>query len=1478
MPMPGDPGAVESGATQLTSMAEQFTSAGEGIRAAGGALGSAWTGSAAQAATGHITEIGSKASIGADVSRLAGQALTTYGAALRTAQELFARGEEMVRQGEAELAAASTQVATLAAAPPVAGQQQDAAMDAANLAVNAATAKIAEGRALMEQATQQELQANEAAASQVSGAQAQLASMTAPVPGAAGGVPGAAGVPGAPLGAPPALAATPAAPPAPPPEEESGFSWKDLGHAALDVAGLVPVVGEVADGANAAWYTAEGDYLNAGLSAAAMIPFAGWAATGIKAGLKTADAVGGLARTAEAVAPVVGKAAEALPPPAATADAAAAVKTAGTPADAVPPARQLPEQGGAQSPATANTPVGTNEPVDLASGLLFQPELDVELPGVLPLVLERMHVSNYRAGRFFGPSWASTLDQKLQVGDVSVFFAGANAHVLEFPEPHVLPVPSTHSPRWRLRVEDDVHLVEDLDRARTLHFTGTGEYRWLTAITDRVGHRIDVDRLADGMPVEVRHPGGYRVRVNSALDRIVGFDLLDAGPGGEPAALVRFGYTAGNLTAITNSSNLPFRYGYDDRGRITGWVDRIGTWFRHEYDEQDRVVRQTGADGILSSEFSYVGDVVEMTDALGHRSHHLHDDARRIVRSVDATGSPRLWSWAQGGLPASVTDGLGRRSSFAYDEDGALREVTRPDGSTVTIERDVLGLPVRVVEPEGSEWQYSYDERGLRTATVDPAGSRTSFAYDESGHLSSVTDALGHVTALECNAAGLVVRVADPLGAVTRFERNGFGRVVAEVDAVGDRTEYGWTLEGLPASTTTADGRVTRTLYDGERNVVAVTDATGHATRFDRAHFEVPAARTDPDGSRTEFVWNAEIQLVEVRNPQGLTWTYERDAAGRVVAETDFNGRRHTCRLDDAGQVVERRNAMGQSVSMAYDVLGQLTEQRAGGVLTTFDHDPGGRLIRATTPEVDLVLERDVCGRVVSEAVNGRAVSSELDELGRRVRRTTPTGQVSAWTHDAASRTSTLLAGIAIGFDHDAVGRETRRRAGAAVVSCEWGPEGLRAVTAGSVARRYSYRADGYLSAVSGKEARTFDLDALGHVTAVHGKGWTENYVYDAAGNQTSGLWPAADPEVAGRREYRGTLLTRAGRVSYAHDAEGRVVRRTRGRLSQKPESWHYEWDADDRLAAVTTPDGARWRYVYDALGRRVSKIGPDQQIDFAWDGPTLVEQVAHGPSGVSSTTWDYVGLQPVSQRERVRRAGQEEIDERFFSIVTDLVGAPTELLDVDGQVAGSARRTLWGRTSWSGSASTPLLFPGQYLDPETGFAYNLHRHYDPDTARYASPDPLGLAPAPNPNTYVHNPHTWLDPLGLSGCPKPGASSGPAPDQEFGSRRAALRAAKDAAGVPRSAQPEATRMVPYRGQDVAGNPVRNKYGAQAEYHEFDYRTHQGDTVTIRDHYRGHGGYKEGVGDKPSHFNAVEEKAKGGIGPVDGVAEHHIYPR
>jgi hypothetical protein len=107
-----------------------------------------------------------------------------------------------------------------------------------------------------------------------------------------------------------------AACPAPKPAQASGSgeyggvpsaTWKEAGHTALDGAGMIPAVQEVANGINAVWYAAEGDWTNAGISAAGMIPIAGDVAIGARLVAKGAAAVKDM-RTAESV----GKAANEL--------------------------------------------------------------------------------------------------------------------------------------------------------------------------------------------------------------------------------------------------------------------------------------------------------------------------------------------------------------------------------------------------------------------------------------------------------------------------------------------------------------------------------------------------------------------------------------------------------------------------------------------------------------------------------------------------------------------------------------------------------------------------------------------------------------------------------------------------------------------------------------------------------------------------------------------------------------------------------------------------------------------------------------------------------------------------------------------------------------------------------------------------------------------------------------------------------------
>jgi RHS repeat-associated protein len=1049
----------------------------------------------------------------------------------------------------------------------------------------------------------------------------------------------------------------------------------------------------------------------------------------------------------------------------------------------------------------------TKDPIDVASGEVILRQTDVDLDSVLPLVVERTHLSSYRCGRWFGISWASTLDQHLEVTPDGVYFAAADGMVLAYPratgvDARLLPL---EGPRRPLTARaDGSYLLENPLTGRTLHFRDVvpGRELPLVAITDHNGNRIDVVHDEHGTPTELRHSGGHRIGVDTERERIVALRLL-TGAGGVPAAgeesgggvtLVRFGYDEpGHLTEVARSSGPPLRFTYDAQGRLTGWTDRNEYRYGYAYDELGRGVRGYGSHEIFNADLAYSERVTVVTDSLGHATTYRLNELGQVVAETDPLGNVTRREWDRHGRMLAETDPLGRTTRYVYDETGNLIRLIRPDGGQIAAEYDALNVPVAVTEADGATWRNTYDERGNLTAVVDPVGAVTRFTYDARGALTSITDPAGGHTVIQTDAAGLPVTKTDPMGATTRYRRDAFGRVREMVDPAGGTTRLSWTVEGHLASRASPSGATDTWTYDGEGNPVEHVNAIGQVTRTEYGPFDAPTARVGPDGVRLEFGYDSELRLNAVTNAKGLRWRYEYDGAGRLTGETDFDGRVLRYVHDAAGRLVRRVNGAGQAIHYDYDVLGNVARAASDGQETTFAYDRAGRLVRAANRDAELSLRRDPLGRIVAEAVNGRVLHSLYDASGRRVRRRAPSGAESVWHYDLAGRPVALEAGgQVVRFGYDAAGREVERRIGAgSVLARAWDADHRLSTQTlwGSPAppsarqarllehRAYAYRPDGNVIGVHDQTVgeRGLDLDAAGRVTAVHGADWVERYAYDTVGNLTEASWPSADQDALGPRVYAGTLVRRAGNVHFDYDAQGRVVTRSHRTLSGKQRVWRYAWDAEDRLVGVVTPDGRDWRYRYDPLGRRIAKqllapggSGVLEQTDFTWDGLVLAEQAHRDGTAqrVRATTWDHQPgtFTPLTQIDQTLPPGppagpfpagdtaQEWFDQRFYGIVTDLLGTPTELVDAAGNITWRPRQTLWGIDTAppAGDVHCPLRFPGQYCDAESRLHYNFHRYYDPTTGHYGAPDPLGLAPAPNPRTYVENPFRWTDPLGLA--------------------------------------------------------------------------------------------------------------------------------
>ncbi|WP_306215889.1 DUF6531 domain-containing protein [Actinoplanes sp. RD1] len=906
---------------------------------------------------------------------------------------------------------------------------------------------------------------------------------------------------------------------------------------------------------------------------------------------------------------------------------------------------------------TAETPT-VGDPIDVTTGRMIYTEVDVRLPG---LTLERTHRSDYRWGRFFGRSWASTLDQRLVADDRHVWFLAADGSIRTYPLPaeggEELPVTGGGAPLRRLA--GGGWLLAEQDAWLLFAPAGDGD-AWLTDIESRNVHWA-IERTEDGTPFVLRSSIGVSVEIVTADNLVIGGWVVPKDDDEDLLELPAFRYDdRRHLTGIRNSSGAETRLGYDTAGRIVRWEDRNDEWFTYSYDETGRCVGTDGNGGYLRYSFTYLDGSTLVTDSLGHVTRYELDDRLRVV------------------------------------------------------------------------------------AVVDPLGATTRFEWDAANRLVSRTDALGTVTRYDAAGGGRAPGVPPQA-----FDLDGLGRLSALTGPDGTTTAIGWTDEGDLAWLARPDGTEQQWHYDGEGNLVEVTDASGRAVRLEYGPFDLPTARIDEMGNRTEFTYDTELRLTGVRNPAGRLWSYRYDPVGRLCEQTDFDGRTQSYVHDAAGRLVEHTDAENVTTRFGYDEFGRVVERRVGGNVTRLAYDAAGHVESVVNRDATVRFERDAEGRVVAETINGHTVRTSY-EGDRIAARTTPSGRRSRWTFDAQGRPESLATGAhLLRFEHDAAGREISRTIGDLVALRQSFDAAGRLVVqtiAGAGDRSFAYDPSDRITAIGD---RSFTADDAGRIrTVTSAAGTTEQYDYDEAGNLVG----------TGRERWEldGTMVVRSDDATFDYDGKGRLIRRV-----DPAGTWEFAWDAEDRMVGARTPDGDRWRYLYDGFGRRIAKqrLGAGGEIlaevRFAWSGDLLLEQ----SDGTTTTTWDYRpdGSAPVAQTD----------GDALHTVITDTIGTPTHLVAPSGALSWWSRGDLWGRTP---DAATPLRFPGQYHDAETGLHYNRFRYYDPATARYISPDPLGLSGGPNPTAYVTDPLTVADPLGLTSCKpdqpslNPLAATSPVPD------------------------------------------------------------------------------------------------------------------
>lgn len=1034
----------------------------------------------------------------------------------------------------------------------------------------------------------------------------------------------------------------------------------------------------------------------------------------------------------------------------------------------------------------------TGHPVDVARGKMMTRAVDAELPGPLPLTIERFYLSNFASRRSpLGYGWSCSLDQAVWEERGKVVLLAEDGREIEFdtfdrPNHRMRIGDEVWNPinrlmlrreangRWRVTAHDGVFREFAPVPGKAVLGKDDGRARIQRIVSRCENHEISFRYDSRGRLESVRDSGGRLIQIEQdEQDRIVALKLPDPDERGWYVHR-KYEYDPdGDLVRVVDSLGNSWNLEYVTHLMVRE-TDRTGLSFYFEYDglgEDAWCTRTWGDGGIYDHVINYdkKNHVTYVTNSLGHTTQYHMNDVGLVIKQVDPLGGATLLEYDL--LTFQVTkevDPAGAAIEKKYDEAGNLVEVVAPGGATTRLEYRGRDL-VRAVDPRGGEWRWRHNGSGHAVERTAPTGLRTEFEW-ERGLMVSQLEPSGNRISFDYDERKDPRSIRLPNGGGRTYFRDNLGRPVQIRNGLGGATQIRYNSEGCMVEMHNPATAIQHLAYDAESNLIEIRDGTRHL-RF--AHARHRIIRREEAGVPCQYEWDTEGRLVAVINERGERYRVVLDMLGREREEIGFDGRKRSYVRDAAGRVVKVIMPSGRQTEHRYDAVGRLVEAKhSDGTFARYEHDPCGLIVAAENESGRVEIENDAAWRVVAERINGREVRSSYGADGERVEMTTSLGSRVIIGRGPAGEPRTMLFGAAEGhtdsppssieFEFDILGMERVRRysngidvesdrdvAGRTRIRRTFQrPRSTRPpwIPVEAPARReiasqtYQWRGDDQISAVldSGSGSRFYDHDDRGRLIRQRGPTEVVERTMDSAGNIYR------NPQGADRRYGPGNRLEMADGIRYEYDEDGNLTLK----IAPDGTTWKYDWNGHGALRQVERPDGIRIQFEYDAFARRTAKrtVGIDGSIQhetaFVWDGHVVVHELDSG-QGLTTWHWEPDKFAPIAKE----KAGRQ------WMVATDHLGTPTEMYDQAGAVVWKMQLDVFGAPAFQmGTAQDcPWRWPGQYEDIEHGANYNRTRYYASDRGTFLSSDAAGLFGGLNLYKYVSDPLTWIDLLGLTG-------------------------------------------------------------------------------------------------------------------------------
>ena len=694
---------------------------------------------------------------------------------------------------------------------------------------------------------------------------------------------------------------------------------------------------------------------------------------------------------------------------------------------------------------------------------------------------------------------------------------------------------------------------------------------------------------------------------------------------------------------------------------------------------------------------------------------------------------------------------------------GRLHQVVAADGtiSYQVNEYDAAGRVLIDLRNELITTHYQFDPRG-RVKNIAESGDETQITYDESGNIIEIADNRNQIILHDYDDNQRKVSSQYPLVTIN-YIYDTENQLISETysDKVSDRintTGYRYDAFGAVTYTDFPGDQSIKMDYNIYRDLIT---STTNGVQIDNWQFDEWGNQViqTQNGETAEYSYDHLFNIQSITDPLGNTTRYYQDDFGFLNYEhsADTGLIRH--QYDLAGNQTAVADAQGRSVNYDYDAVSRLTSQKSKDRAYEYTYDKTG---------VRQIDQTDLLGKYVetlSQDNYGRITTHQWDYNGFKFQADYDYGQEllkgERYSH-----------GIELEYEYSdkdelkSIWINTGAQRQVLVENIKENDAYLEFQLGNDITTRYNYNEEGAVAALNAESVigLEYEYDAmLNRISQTSASGVSSNYQYniqnrlvsakqgkrlydysyDAVGNRTkSSAYIGNDLVTQQVFDYPAlslgmrllSLENQEGQTrvksNYDYDLSGNLIKSDNQQLS---------YDGYGQLMKINQ-DGNSYQYGYDDQGQRIIKT--DKQGNtryFVYENERMIAELDQS----FELIYFYVNWKG---HAIARVNAKHEIEYLHY----DGSEMPIAITDESGNQIYSRDYDPYGNIiNESGTVELNALYPGQYLDRETGLAYNHNRYYDPQTGRYISSDPIGLAGGLNRYAYVGgNPVNYYDETG----------------------------------------------------------------------------------------------------------------------------------